>query len=237
MTVVRELINYAYYKSGIVSPDAETPDSRQMQDGLRLLNQLVSELNITGEFIPYIKDDKFTTVPGQETYSIQTLLNDMSSIREVSLTWNNIRYYLSQATEKEYKTSPRADNISSLPYEYYIQRISESGYNLSFYFIPDKEYTITITYKISYDELSIGQDLTQITDNFFISFLEAKLAERLCLYYNIDPPTNLDKLLFKLEKKIKNMTPPDLISRRSGFLRNNNTINYGDVNLGKSWRP
>ncbi|NIV16246.1 MAG: hypothetical protein GWN62_34815, partial [Aliifodinibius sp.] len=69
-----ELVANAWYLSGIVARDLETVSGSQATDGLRLLNDLLSEKRITGRLIPYFTQTSFNAVVGQESYFVNDLI-------------------------------------------------------------------------------------------------------------------------------------------------------------------
>ena len=69
-----QLINNAYYESGIVSRGFETVGGQQATDGLQFLNDLLQDKTVENGLIPYYQKYNFNAVAGQETYIIQDLI-------------------------------------------------------------------------------------------------------------------------------------------------------------------
>lgn len=66
-----QLINNAYYESGIVSRGFETVSGQQANDGLQFLNDLIADKTVENGLIPYYQEYNFTAVTGQERYFIE----------------------------------------------------------------------------------------------------------------------------------------------------------------------
>ena len=114
----RELISKAYYLSGIVSKRLQTVGGEQINEGLELLNELLSVEGVTGSLIPYFKEHDLTAVAGQELYFIPNL------IQVETLTFNigTVRYSMQPRGRVDYFGSGRVDNINSLPYDWHVER-------------------------------------------------------------------------------------------------------------------
>ena len=78
--------------------------------------------------------------------------------------------------------------------------------------------------------------LPQGLDDYYISYLEYKLAERLCAAYSFDMPPGPAKILAQYEESIDSRSVPrDLTISKISTLTNNQSVNYAQVNLGKGW--
>jgi hypothetical protein len=73
-------------------------------------------------------------------------------------------------------------------------------------------------------------------DQYYINYLQYRLAERLCTAYNFVPPQGMIKQLLQYTQMIsKRSSPMDLTINKISTITNKSSINYGQVNLGKGW--
>src|SRR4051812_19167307 len=114
-----ELITKAWYFSGIVSREANTPNDTQSADGLTNLNSILASFSTNASGIPYTTHTTLDLTPGQEINDIPDL------IRLDVLTFNLgiVRYNLQRDIQNNYFGQSRPDNIEALPYQYYSERI------------------------------------------------------------------------------------------------------------------
>lgn len=229
---VTELINESWYLSGIVSKDLETVSGSKLKDGLRMLNSLLSFKTANQRLIPYYKEYSFTAVIGQEKYFIPSLI--LAETLTFDLTQQ--RFSMSLKGRQEYFSTCRANNINSLPYIYHIER-TFLGSNLYMYYLPDQTYEFKLWGKFSLSDVSLGQDLSLIFDQFYIDYLNYALSEYMCNQYNIQYQPQNQKKLDEFEKVIFDISPIDFGSRKSSFFNKGTTMNYGDYNIGKGYRP
>ena len=163
---VRELINKAYYLSGIVSRKFQSVSGEQITDGLNLLNEALAEEGITGSLIPYYKEYSLTAVAGQEKYFIPGL------IQAETFTFNigSVRYSLNARQRHRYFGTARQDNIQSLPYEWHIER-TLNGADLYIYFLPSTNYPMKLWGKFKLDELDdLCEDLLLTYDRYYLKY-------------------------------------------------------------------
>jgi hypothetical protein len=224
-----ELINNAYYLSGILSRDFETISASQTSDGLEILNDVLAEKSISSALIPYYSHTTFNTVVGQETYTIPNLVN----IAELTFNIGDVRYQMIRDSQKRYFGTGRVDNLNSLPFHYYAER-QLPGMELYLYFIPEQVFEMKITGKYSLQELTLFDDLDPIFNRFYKSYLKYFLAKRLCDFFGHTYPDQLKPTLKGLEEQINKMVGVDLsIDRQSMFRKN--YFGYGQANLGNGW--
>lgn len=75
-------------------------------------------------------------------------------------------------------------------------------------------------------------------DTSYIEYLRYALAQMMCSEYGILFNPESEKILKKYERKLMYIGPPDLSIVKTTVLTDGNYgINYGDVNLGRGWRP
>ncbi len=226
-----QLINNAYYESGIVSRGFETVGGQQAQDGLQFLNDLIADKTIENGLIPYYQEYDFNAVTGQEKYFIE----DLISIDTFVFYIDTVRYQTENRARREYFGTSRADNIQSLPGSWHMERCFQ-GANLYIYFKPNQAFPLTIWGQFRLQQVVINQDLSLTLDRFYINYLKSDLAVRLCAEYNYTVPSGVAKALANYEDTIsKKSGPMDLRLVKLSSLQRRGGINYGQVNLGKGW--
>ena len=226
-----QLINNAYYESGIVSRGFETVGGQQANDGLQFLNDLIADKTVENGLIPYYEEYNFNAVTGQETYFIPDLIEVETFVFYIY----TVRYQTENRARREYFGSSRADNIQPLPGSWHMERCF-GGANIYIYFKPNQNYPLTIWGQFRLQQVVINQDLSLTLDRFYINYLKFDLAARLCAEYNYTVPPGVAKALAKYENDIsKRSGPMDLRLIKLSSLQRRGGINYGQVNIGKGW--
>ena len=226
-----QLINNAYYESGIVSRGFETVSGQQANDGLQFLNDLIADKTVENGLIPYYSEYNFNAITGQEKYFIPDLIEIDTFVFYI----DTVRYQTENRARREYFGSSRADNIQSLPGSWHMERCFQ-GANLYIYFKPNQAYPLTLWGQFRLQEVVLNQDLSLTLDRFYINYLKFDLAARLCAEYNYSVPPGVAKELSKYEDNIsKKSGPMDLRLVKMSSLQRRGGINYGIVNLSHGW--
>lgn len=226
-----QLINNAYYESGIVSRGFETVSGPQVNDGLLFLNDLIADKTVENGLIPYYEQLDFPAVIGQEKYFIP----DLIEIDTFVFFIDTVRYQTQNRARREYFGSSRADNIQSLPGSWHMERCF-GGANIYIYFKPNEAFPLTIWGQFRLQQVALNQDLSLTLDRFYINYLRFDLAVRLCAEYNYSVPPAVGKALASYEDNIsKKSGPMDLRLIKLSSLQRRGGINYGTVNIGKGW--
>ena len=229
----RTLITRSWYLSGIVARNLQSVTGDQIQDGLMLLNALLDWKSIDTDLIPYwTYNTSFTTVPGQETYFIPNCL----AIESVTFNIDVVRYPMDFVTRRNYFGSGRIDNISSLPFNWYFNRALGGG-TLYLYFLPESNYPLKIMGKFGLQDVTLDEDLSTVYDPSYIEYLRYALAEYMCSEYGIIFNPQSKKIMDKIVRQLMYVTPPDLSMIKTSILTEGSGYNFGDVNIGKGWRP
>lgn len=227
------LIADAYYTSGIVSREYETVTGSQTTDGLRLLNEVISDRTIDEGTIPYT--DKYTipAVAGQSEYFIA----DMIDLDIFVFYIQSIRYQTRNQQRQEFFGSFRATGIQSLPWNWHFERQFGGG-KLYLYFTPDVAYPLEMWGSFRLTSVTLFQDLSLTLDQFYTNFLQYLLVERLCQFFSYNVPANVAMQLQKYYKWIANNTNiMDLRQQKLSSLSSGAAINYAIVNLSGGWLP
>lgn len=226
------LITRAWYLSGIVARNLETVSGDQTTDGLFLLNVLLDFKASDIRLIPYFTRYAGVFVIGQETYSIPNLFE----IETMTFNIGDVRYPMTSVTRDVYFGNGRVDNILSLPFQYHLERKLD-GSNVFVYFLPDQAYVFNLIGKFALTDVTLMQDMSLVYDQFYLEYLRYALAKMFCTEYNIAFAPEKEAMLKQYEKKLMDVSPPDLTIHKINFINQTNTINWAFVNISKGWTP
>jgi len=229
---VTKLITNAYFRSGRLSRDLQTPSGQQIFSGLAMLNSVIAMKAVNDRLIPYFTNYTLNAIVGQEQYFIPNLIY----IETLTYNYNTIRFSTEPMSRREYQGSPRANNIKSLMQANYVER-SKGGADLFLYFLPDSTYPISIWGKFRLLQVALGQDLTATLDEFYIEYLELATAQLIANDSNITfQPQNKDKLE-EYEHELLDVSAPDLRTKKWSALSGQRRGIYGLANLNGIWGP
>lgn len=227
------LITDAYYLSGIVSRDFETPTAAQISDGLLRLNEVIADRTIDEGTIPYTQKYEVNATPGTSEYFIADLID----IDVFVFYIDSVRYQTNNQQRQDYFGSFRPTDIQSLPWNWHFEREFGGG-RLFLYFTPDQAYPLEIWGTFRLSSVTLYQDLSLTLDQFYTNFLQNLLVERLCLWNSYNVPSNVKMQLEKYYQWIsKNTNVMDLRQQKLSSLGGGQVINYGIVNLSNGWLP
>lgn len=74
-------------------------------------------------------------------------------------------------------------------------------------------------------------------DTSYIEYLRYALARYMCSEYGIIFNPASEKILQSYERKLMYISPPDLSMKKVSILTEGTGINFGDVNIGRGYRP
>lgn len=228
----QELISRAYYLSQVVSRDLQTVEGSQVEDALVWLNAILSLKSAASRLIPYYSQYEFNAVAGTEEYYIPNL------VQPETLTFNigPVRYSTMPMSRRPYFGAGRVDNIESLPFSWHFER-TLNGSNVFLYFVPNTNYPIKIWGKFGFDNVTLHEDLSLLYDEYYIDYLRYRLAKRICSEYGITMQPQAAFELEELEAALLDVSPPDMTLTKISTLQKGTALNWGDVNIGKGWRP
>ena len=243
----QDLITRSWFLSGIVARNLQVPTGDQIYDGLQMLNDLLNFKQIETDLIPYWTYIELPLVANQEYY----FLPYVAAIESATFNIDVVRYAMDYVSRRNYYGSSRVDNISTLPFSWNYNR-SLGGGNMALYFLPESNYPMKMMVKIFLVDVTLQTDLTNISeivpynfvnssnqglDTSYIEYLRYALAQYMCSEYGILFNPESEKILTSYKRKLMYMSPPDLSSIKTSILTEQNGLNYGDINLGKGWRP
>lgn len=241
------LITRSWYLSGIVARNLQQVTGDQLTEGLYLLNSLLDFKQIETDLVPYWTYIEMPAVANQEFYFIPFV----SAIETVTFNIDTVRYPMDSIPRRSYYGSSRVDNISTLPFGWNYNRALGGG-NLALYFKPETDYPLKMMVKLFLSDVSLTTDLTNISetvpytfinssnqgfDTSYIEYLRYALAQHMCNEYNLEFNPDNKKTLSKYERKLMYVSPPDLSMKKTSILTESTGINYGDINIGRGYRP
>jgi hypothetical protein len=228
----RKLITNAYFLSGIVARSLQTVSGQQIADGLGMLNKILAGTKYDDRFIPYFNEYVLNGVAGQEKYFIPNLV----LIETFTFNIGDVRYPSIRIDRKEYFGAARVDHIGSLPFSWHPERCL-GGTNLYLYFEPAGAYVLKIWGKFCFSDVDLDEDISGITEEYFINYLEHELALYICNFYLMNLPEQTGATLEQLRFKIQDVSPMDVTGVKRDRFGGYPSFNYGDINIGKGYRP
>ena len=253
----QQLITRSWFLSGIVARNLQVPTGDQIYDGLYMLNNLLDYKQIETDLIPYWTYIQFPLVQNQEYY----YLPYVAEIESLTFNIDVVRYPMDYVSRRNYYGSSRVDNISTLPFSWNYNRAVGGG-NLAIYFKPEANYIAKAMVKIFLVDVNLQTDLTDVLqsllvpigvpnytlytfinnpvqgyDTAYIEYLRYALAQYMCSEYGVLFNPESEKILTSYKRKLMYMSPPDLSSIKTSILTECQGLNWGDINIGRGWRP
>ena len=245
--LAQDLITRSWFLSGIVARNLQVPTGDQIYDGLQMLNDLLNFKQIETDLIPYWTYIELPLVANQEYY----FLPYVAAIESATFNIDVVRYPMDYVSRRNYYGTSRVDNISTLPFSWNYNR-SLGGGNMALYFKPESNYPMKMMVKIFLVDVTLQMDLTNLTeivpytfinssnqglDTSYIEYLRYALAQYMCSEYGVLFNPESEKILTSYKRKLMYMSPPDLSTIKTSILTEGTGLNWGDINIGKGWRP
>jgi hypothetical protein len=143
---------------------------------------------------------------------------------------------MSYVTRYPYFASGRVNDVQTLPFNWTFNRQLNGG-NLYLYFIPDQAYPLNIMAKFGLQDVTLDEDMEDVYDRSYIEYLRYALAQYICSDYGIIFNPQSAEILKQMISQLTYVSPDDLSMRKVSMLTQGTGINWGDVNLGRGWRP
>ncbi len=224
------LITEAYTLSGIVSAQFQVVSGEQLTRGLRLLNSVLAAKSFDTTLIPYYEYTTFNSITGQEVYFIENLLD----IETATFNLETVRFSMMRVGRQRYFAYPRVDNIESLPYMWHLERTT-GGSNLYLYFKVQQAFPINFMGKFGLLSVTLGQDLEDVFDAFYIEYLRYALMKYICNDYGISMAPETKQLLEEYEYRLKYVSPIDFTNTIRSSMQKKYPDQYAQANLGRGW--
>jgi hypothetical protein len=243
----QELITRSWFLSGIVARNLQVPTGDQIFDGLQMLNDLLNFKQIETDLIPYWTYISLPLIQNQEFY----YLPYVAAIESATFNIDVVRYPMDYVSRRNYYGTSRVDNISTLPFSWNYNRALGGG-NMALYFKPESNYPMKMMVKLFLVDVVLQTDLTNISeivpytfinsanqglDTAYIEYLRYALAQYMCSEYGVLFNPESEKILTSYKRKLMYESPPDLSSIKTSILTECQGLNWGDINIGRGWRP
>lgn len=225
-----EMINRSLNLANILSRQLDQEDDEEGADGLFWLNSVLREKSSDGVLLPYYAHIPITAIPGQEVYFIANLV----TAEILTYTLRGVRYSTRGENRNKYFGTTRAENISSLPYKWYWERVN-GGMNIYLYFFPADTYLLTITGLPGLQKVDFNTEFDDFYDDFVQKLLMFELSDALCIFYKLSLPPRTAEKLKELRNKCMNINPRDLSIKKQSLLGNANNLSYMQINLKDGW--
>lgn len=235
----RELISWSFYLSGVVARRFDTVEGNDIKDGLTLLNDILADRNSDGRYLPYYDTFQFPAVVGQEEY----LINNLVEIETLTVTLENVRYYMQWVGRAAYFGDSRVNGIKSIPFTYHADRgINQETHvpcmRIWAYWEPSQsDYVFEVVGRFSLASVTLDTNISNSLEGFYIDYLKYKLAQRICHFYGVPFNPQLMQELLVLEDKCDDVSPIDTTIQKMNPFGSSSPLNWGDVNIGHLWRP
>lgn len=243
---VRQLLTFSIYLSGLRGAGLNTPIGDEITYALTIFNNLIAERNDDGQLLPYyqavVLDSTVGTVDELGTYSI--FVPGLVSLETFGvLIDNDLRLFMYIATRDEFFNSNRVMDVAAIPYSYFPQRVIQDvdgtpteGVRIYTYFAPQEAvYRFQLTGRFSTDDFTLDSNIYGSFGQFYVNYLQYKVASRLCQYYQI-PFSQVNTLeLIKLERKVTDINAYDLSMRKVAAFPANNCVNPGSIKFSGGW--
>jgi hypothetical protein len=232
MITAQQLVNDAWYLSGIVGRGFQTVDGEKSSDGLRFLNDILFEIESTGNLQPYYTFKEVDVPLGASSFFVDNLIECSS----VTFAIGNVIYTLIPKGIRGFFDDNYIKGIQSLPYEYYAQR-QPNGTLINIYFTTNQDYKFQITGKFSISPVKNTDDLYQVFGGLYISYLKYALAKKMCDFYQHEFDAQHTRELIRLGKMVYSISRPGNVNRFQSILNPSLGVSYGMANLGNGWTP
>lgn len=184
---VNDIINNAFYMLGEFSPN-KIPESRDVAQGLYLLNDMLDYFSSKGVLIPFFTESVFTMTPGKGSYTFSKTINnaDVDSERIVELDFVNIinegvSYEVRVLPISQFKKITLLQDLQSWPSACYLQREPLKSV-ITFHPKPQLSFECRVTGKYMLDHLELTDQIDEIPAYYF-RFLRYALARELKEFY------------------------------------------------------
>jgi hypothetical protein len=197
-----------------------------------LLNALLDYKSTDLRLIPYFTQTHLTLTANTEKYNVPNLL----FIDSMTFNIGVVRYPMMDLSRKEFFSTARVDDIANLPWSYRPERVL-GGMDIYIYFLSGQDYESTIWGKYALSDVTLSTDMSLTYDTFYIEYLRYSLAEYICSEWGATFPDESKAQLARMEKKLLDVSPPDLTIMKSSYFNTRCAIDWQVVNLSKGWFP
>jgi hypothetical protein len=229
---VLEAITESFYLSGIVSRSLQVVSGDQLSAGITYLNQILSFKSVNNDLLPWFKTYDFVLQSGES----KTFIPGLVYAESFTFFLNSVRYSTSKATREEFFATGRAENINSLPLQWYSE-LTLNGSNLYVYFVPQQDFPAQIVGKFALQSVDIYDDLTLTYEMNYIFYLQYSLAKFLCDLYGYQVPAAVSQQIDAFELSLSNRSPVNVKTRKVRLIGNSGSLSWQQINIGRGFTP
>ena len=232
-----QLVTESYQIAQVNPRSLQTITGPELASGLQWLNEIISIKSAKTRMIPYFTKYNFVAVPNQEAYFIPGLIQ----VETFTFNIGPIRFPTVNINRDVYFGAARADNISSLPFSWHLERAfvdGVEGANMYIYFKPDQTYPLEILAKFALTQIPNELfDMTTAYTLYYIAYLKYALAQYICTQYSMTMHPDAKEKYRELERAIIDISPPDLTMQFTSAFGQVSAINFADALLYTGYRP
>lgn len=228
--LVNELVQDAYRLAEIIAERGESIDSTQLSTGIRLLNYVISRININADEVSLVTTEEVTLTSGNNTVTLDGWVEILKAQYLMGSLWLDTEL----VNIFTYRNDARITNNSGIPFLGYEQRTA-TGITISLFFTPDDSYTFRIDGYKSLQSLAINDDIAT-KDPFYEQLLLYFLAKEIRKYSQLPDSDYLNDIC------------DDISNRLTDIKQDNNKVKLSNVgggggrdlqslNLGQGWTP
>lgn len=226
MATAQQIVDSGWYLSGIVARDYEVVSGSQSADGLEILNDILSEMAVTGKYQPYYTQITQNVTKGSASFFVTNLIDCDS----VTFKIQSVTYTMNRRNVTQYFNKSFVNSVESLPYEYYFQR-EVGGGRIFIYYSPSDDYDFRVSGRFSINIVESTTDLSSQFDQIYLTYLKYACAVRMCQFDNVTPPKTVQQELFRIRKMITKMSPSIAENQNISILGSYKAPSYGRANL------
>lgn len=224
---VTQMISDAFFEAVIVARGAKTLTEENLATGLQYFNEVLGRTLIDEAIVPFYKKHEFNLLENIESYDIPYLI----SVETFDFFLNDVRFPLAKNDFRQYWGASKATNVDTLPNQYLCQRIL-GGAKASVSPNPSQTLPAVIWGTFGLTDATYNEDLREVYDVYYITYLRALLANMLCLAYGQEMPQKLATHLAEYDKLIRKRSAPlDLTMNVINPFNNRGGYSYVMANL------
>ncbi len=230
---VLQLITNAYFESGLISANFQTPNAAQITRGLDYFNQVLGKTRIQGGMLPYYKSYDFTLSSGVE----KTFIPNLVECETLVYYLGQVRMPIYPMSRRKYFGTIKPVNATSVPSYFNLER-TKGGSNIFVTFTPQQEYAATLWGLFCLEDATLTTDLSEIYDQYYIDYLRYDLGVTLCAAFNQPVPEGLFAQYSQYRKSILNRSGPlDLTNTSISSVSKSPVLNWSQLDIGGGYFP
>jgi hypothetical protein len=111
------------------------------------------------------------------------------------------------------------------------------GTDVYMYFVPSQIFKMKIWGKFGLNSVDLTTNMSDFYDLYYIEYLRYALAKYICAEFGNTFPDASQLELDRMEKKIMDVSPPDLSIQNLNYFGNSPGLDWQIINLSGGWLP